>query len=261
MKRTQIKKIEFYIPNDINKIILGADIFDSSSSPEARVYYIDKDDGYFLKTADGGNLLKEANMAEYFFNRGLGAEVINYTSSDRDWLLTRRVPGEDCTNELYLFDPRRLSSLLGEKLRELHEINIDGCPSIDRMTEYKNLVIKNYESDTYDKSAFPDSFGYSSANEAYKVFSEGVGCLKNEVLIHGDYCLPNVILNNWNFSGFIDLGNGGIGDRHIDLFWGSWTLWFNLKTNAYKDRFFDAYGRDKIDPEKLKIIAAAEVFG
>ena len=69
------------------------------------------------------------------------------------------------------------------------------------------------------------------------------------------------MLDNWEFSGFIDVGNGGIGDRHIDLFWGAWTLWFNLKTNEYTDRFLDAYGRDKIDMDKLKIVAAAEVFG
>ena len=69
------------------------------------------------------------------------------------------------------------------------------------------------------------------------------------------------MLDNWRFSGFIDVGNGGIGDRHVDLFWGAWTLGFNLGTDMYRDRFFDAYGRDKINEEKMKVIAAAEVFG
>jgi kanamycin kinase len=34
-----------------------------------------------------------------------------------------------------------------------------------------------------------------------------------------------------------------------------------LHTDAYRDRFFDAYGRDRVDEDKLRIIAAAEVFG
>ncbi len=38
--------------------------------------------------------------------------------------------------------------------------------------------------------------------------------------------------------GFIDLGNGGVGDRHIDLFWGAWTLFYNLKTDRHTERFF-----------------------
>ena len=79
-------------------------------------------------------------------------------------------------------------------------------------------------------------------------------------MIHGDYCLPNLLLEDWRFSGFIDLGNAGIGDRHMDLFWGAWSLRFNLKTDAWCRRFLDAYGRDQIDPELLRSIAAFEVF-
>ena len=85
--------------------------------------------------------------------------------------------------------------------------------------------------------------------------------LHPEVLLHGDYCLPNIILNGWDFSGFIDLDCAGVGDRHIDLFWGVWTLFYNLKTNAYYDRFLDVYGRELIEPELLRTVAAFEVFG
>lgn len=36
---------------------------------------------------------------------------------------------------------------------------------------------------------------------------------------------------------------------------------FNLKTDKYRNRLFDAYVRDKVDESKLEILAAAEVFG
>ena len=85
--------------------------------------------------------------------------------------------------------------------------------------------------------------------------------LEKNALLHGDYCLPNIILDGDKLSGFIDLGNGGVGDRHIDLFWGAWTLFFNLGTDKYRNRFFDAYGKELIEPEKLDLIAACEVFG
>ena len=101
----------------------------------------------------------------------------------------------------------------------------------------------------------------TSGKEAFDALTRGKNALKNEVLLHGDYCLPNIMLDNWRFSGFIDVGNGGIGDRHVDLFWGAWTLMFNLGTDQYRDRFFDAYGRDKVNFEILKTVAAAEVFG
>jgi kanamycin kinase len=40
-----------------------------------------------------------------------------------------------------------------------------------------------------------------------------------------------------------------------------WSLNFNLKTDAYCARFLDAYGRDAIEPERFRTIAAIEVFG
>ena len=132
---------------------------------------------------------------------------------------------------------------------------------MQRTTDYLALAEENYRTGNYDSSHFPDSFGYASAEEAIAVLRDGKGALKNDVLIHGDYCLPNIMLDGWRLSGFIDLGNAGVGDRHIDIFWGTWTLWFNLKTWQYTDRFLDAYGRDKANPEILKVIAAAEVFG
>ena len=58
----------------------------------------------------------------------------------------------------------------------------------------------------------------------------------------------------------IDLGCGGVGDRHIDILWGIWTLKFNLGTGKYADRFMDAYGKEMIDPEMLRMVAAMEMI-
>ena len=261
MKRTLVEKIEFELPDELVKFTVGARLYDSSCSPEARVWFVDKDNGYYLKTCGVGTLKKEAEMTSYFSSKGLGAEVLCYISDERDWLLTERVKGEDCTHAQYISDPKRLCDTIASELRKLHETDFASCPTQDRMTEYFALAETNYKSGNYDKTSFPDSFGYRSAEEAWAVLCEGRNDINDRVLLHGDYCLPNIMLDNWRLSKFIDLGNGGVGDRHVDLFWGAWTLWFNLKTDKYRNRFFDAYGRDRVDAEKIKIIAAAEVFG
>lgn len=261
MKKTLLNQIPNEMPRDIRHFVSGANIYDSSCSQEAGVYFIDKGNGYYLKSSGSGSLEKEAKMTKYFYSKGLGAEVLHYISSDRDWLLTTAVIGNDCVHEEYLMNPKRLCDTVAYELRKLHETDYTGCPVSDRTAEYLAEAEKNYRTGNYDKSQFPDSFGYRSAKEAYDILTAEKGALQSKVLLHGDYCLPNIILNNWKLSGFIDVGNGGVGDRHIDLFWGVWTLWFNLKTNKYRERFLDAYGRDKADESVLKIVAAAEVFG
>lgn len=261
MKKTLLDHIPDQMPQDIRRFICGANIYDSSCSSEATVYFIAKGNGCYLKHAGKGMLEKESKMTQYFYSKGFGAEVLNYISDDSDWLVTSAVIGEDGVHEEYLRNPKRLCDTLAQELRKLHDTDFSDCPVPDRTTEYLAGAEKNYRTGNYDESHFPDNFGYRSAKEAYDVLTAGKGALQSKVLLHGDYCLPNIILNNWKLSGFIDVGNGGVGDRHIDLFWGVWSLGFNLKTNRYHERFLDAYGRDKADESILKIVAAAEVFG
>lgn len=261
MKKTLLNVLPEELPRELRNFISAAAVYDSSSSPEAKVYFIDREGGYYLKRSGKGALEKEAKMTKYFHAKGLGAQVLEYISGDSDWLLTAAVSGEDCLHEKHLSDPKRLCDTVAQELRRLHETDYTGCPVPDRTADYLAGAEKNYLAGTYDPSHFPDSFGYSSAQAAYEVLTAGKGALTSRVLLHGDYCLPNIILRDWKLSGFIDVGAGGVGDRHIDLFWGAWSLEFNLKTDRYRQRFLDAYGRDLVDESILKIVAAAEVFG
>ena len=261
MKRTLIEIDLKDFPYELHDILSRAKTYDSSCSPEARVYFLDVDGGLYLKHAKKGALQREALMTEYFYKKGIGAHVVSYLSLDSDWMLSERVLGEDCTHADYISDPKRLCDLIAVKLRELHETDFSDCPITDHTVSYIALAEKNYRNGDYDTSLFPDNWGYRSAEEAWNTLQCGKHLLSSDTLLHGDYCLPNIMLNDWRFSGFIDIGNGGVGDRHVDLFWGAWTLFFNLKTDEYRDRFFDAYGRDRVDNDILKTVAAAEVFG
>ncbi len=245
-------------PEELRAWLSGADVYDSSCSRAARVIFIDRDGGYFLKSAERGALKREAELTEFFNRKGLGVRVLGYFSCERDLMLTESAAGEDCTH--YTDRPEFLCDLTAELLRELHSTDASDCP-VDRTREYLSAAENNYKRGNYDASLFPDNWGYSSADEAWAVLRDGARLLRSDTLIHGDYCLPNIILDRGRFSKFIDLGNGGLGDRHIDLFWGAWSLFFNLKTDRYRERFFDAYGRDRVDPDMLRIVAAAEVFG
>ena len=256
---TQIN-IENY-PESLRPLLAGADIYDSRCASGAEVLFIDRDCGYFLKSMKRGELEAEARMTKYFGSLGLGANVISFEQTDRDYMLTERVRGEDCTDSRYLSDPKRLCELYAELLYDLHQRDFTDCPVQNRIESYSALAFENYRTGNYDKDSFPDSFGYASAEEAMAVIKKYGPSLKNDTLIHGDYCLPNVMLDDWKFSAFIDVGNGGVGDRHIDLFWGAWTLWYNLKTNEYEDRFLDAYGRQNFDRDMLRVVTAFEVFG
>ena len=261
MKLTPIEINLNDYPNEFYEILTNAVIYDSSCSSEAKVVFIDKDGGYFLKSAPKGKLKREADMTRYFHSKDLSANVVEYISSENDWLLTEKIHGEDCVADKYLSNPERLCDTLAERLVLLHSLDYNDCPVQNHTEQYLLSAEKNMQSGNYDKSNFPDSFGYKNADEAWAVVKKNGHLLKTDTLLHGDYCLPNIILDDWRFSGFIDLDCGGVGDKHVDIFWGIWTLFYNLKTNKYRERFIDAYGRNQVDEDILRLVAAIEVFG
>ena len=261
MRRTLIKPDLNTIPSVFHPLFHGAAVYDSSCSKTARVYFIDKDGGYYLKASPKGSLGREAELTRFFHSKKLAAEVLAYETLDEDWLLTTRVPGEDCTLKAYRAEPERLCDTIAEILSSLHSMDIAGCPVTDHTKHYLETARKNYEANNYDINHFPDNWGFTTPKDAWKTVEECGHLLKTDTLLHGDYCLPNIMLDNWRFSGFIDLDHAGVGDRHVDLFWAAWSLNFNLKTNMYRDRLLDAYGRSRIDPDMFRVVAAVEVFG
>lgn len=259
MERKRITLPPDAVPQCFKGLIAGADVYDSSCSDRAKVYYIDSDAGCFLKSAPADSLMREAEMTRYFHRKGLAARVLEYHSEGgRDWLLTERVAGEDCICSHCLDQPRRLARRVGELLRRLHSADHADCPVQDRIGEYIAAARRGY---MQGQGRLHKDSGYTTLQAAYETVERMAPQLKNDVLIHGDYCLPNIILDDWRFSGFIDLDNAGVGDRHIDLYWGLWSLRYNLKTDRYAAEFLDAYGREAVDMEVLDAIRAFEVFG
>ena len=71
-----------------------------------------------------------------------------------------------------------------------------------------------------------------------------------DTLIHGDFCLPNILASGDEISGFIDLGDSGIGDPWRDYAWCIWSLEYNLGTDAYTGLLLEKLGI-KFDKEKF----------
>ena len=240
------------LPDELTKWIGSATIFESSGKSGARTVYINRDCGAYLKIADRGALLLSSQLQTYFSKHKMTSPVISYLSTDRDYLITKAIKGDDGTSAKYLAEPKRLCEIFGLSLRLLHEVDTTDCPVKDKMSELVCMARANSFLQPH-LDDITDYIGVAHGATALEEILASSGLLKTDVLIHGDYCLPNIILNNWAFTGFVDVADGGVGDRHYDLAWGLWTLNLNLKSSKYGHRFLDAYGRDCIDEDRLRI--------
>ena len=71
------------------------------------------------------------------------------------------------------------------------------------------------------------------------------------VLIHGDYCLPNVLVHDGRFSAVVDVGLAGLGKPDVDLAAGLWTLQYNFGP-GFGRGFLEAYGWPPMSDEAIE---------
>ncbi len=249
MKKTEITFDEASLPEALSPYLDKAKIYDSSCSEEAQTLYIDGPQPAYLKISKEGMLFREMKMLGFLHSHALAPIVLAYISENgQDYLLSEALEGEDGIAERYLQEPIRLAEVFGASLRILHSLPIEGCPFPSRMAEMLAQSERNILRGYADKAIIGKDVKVASERLSALILS-GV----EDVVMHGDYCLPNIILQDFCLKGFVDLGTGGIGDRHYDLFWGIWTLEYNLKTEIYKDAFLDAYGRQDFDAGRLEL--------
>ncbi len=235
------------VPVELQDLFARSSVEDRSFSAAAKTYQLtDGARTVFVKLAPTELLERERLMSGFLHGFGLAPEVIDYgIFEDGAYLVTAALPGRNGIAAEHLSEPRHLAVAFGEALRRLHELPVEDCPVKDRDRELRKLAETNLTARDYDPSHIPEALEKAAA----RLHESSVQDI--QVVLHGDYCLPNILFENFQLTGFVDLGNGGAGGRHYDLYWGVFTLEYNLKSSAYKDLFLDAYGRSLVVPELL----------
>ena len=252
MKKTLIEINIKDFPIEIRDYLKDVDVYDTSCSKEAQTLYISN--GYYLKIGKKGSLYLENKLTRKFNRHFLSVKVEKYTSQDKDYLLTKEAKGQDCL--YYLKEPKKLIKVLAYYLVYLHSINSYSFPFSEAMNHYFNS-----KKEEYNIGCALTKYKSMTKEDAIRIKKERLNKLRYDSVIHGDCCLPNIILNSYLPSALIDLGQAGIGDHHIDIYWLLWSLEYNLKTDKYNDYFLELYGKDKVNEDILELIAALEILG
>ena len=131
-----------------------------------------------------------------------------------------KVRGNMSCSEYYLEHPDEMVTVLADTLKLLWSIDISDCPrdmSLDGELLKANERVEKNEIDLDD--AEPETFGEGGFRDPEDLLQWLCDHKPSyePVLSHGDYCLPNVFIENGKLSGLIDLGNAGIADKWEDI--------------------------------------------
>ena len=152
--------------------------------------------------------------------------------------------------------PLRVARLMGRTLRRLHSIGA-GC--IDEHVTLPGLLERAAHR-VQQGSARPHGLHSLEGVTLKETPKQRLDRLKSaalpeaaqhRVLTHGDFCLPNLLLDLSDAVGLIDVGAAAIADRHRDLALGVRSLRYNGAKDDAVHTFLLWYGVDDVDPDRL----------
>jgi kanamycin kinase/aminoglycoside 3'-phosphotransferase-2 len=199
-----------------------------------------------------GELHAEAERLRWLQGR-LPVPTLLYAGADerQSYLLTTEVLGADATDERWLADPARLVVLLAEGLQLIHRLPVIGCPFDQRLDGELARAAARVAVGAVDADDFDEERAGRAPASLLDELHAARPADEDLVLIHGDYCFPNVVIKDWALSGFIDLGRCGVADRYHDLAQAARSVRRNLG-DGWVAPFFAAYGIGAPDEAKLR---------
>jgi aminoglycoside phosphotransferase len=168
-----------------------------------------------------------------------------------EYLILSEVPGDNGVDAMKRLDGARLVALLAQGLRKIHRLTIARCPFDERVASKLKRARYHVQHGLVDEVDFDDERLGMSAEEVYQALQRGRPPEEELVFNHGDYCLPNILLEDERVGGFIDLSRAGISDKYNDLAIASRSIRYNLGPD-YEPLFFAEYGMETVDEEKIQ---------
>jgi kanamycin kinase/aminoglycoside 3'-phosphotransferase-3 len=211
----------YSLPGKIRNLVEGKSYTTDDIGKSGSMVLIFED--MVLKITDKPSDDKDAvEMMRWLEGKIPAPQVIAFEEDDsRCYLLMSRVRGKMACDRYYLERPKELVPLLSKSVKMIQSIDVKDCPvvkDLDRSLKEAEYRVENGLVDISD--AEPGTFG---ENGRFRDPVELLSWLKENrpsyepVLSHGDLCLPNILIEDGDISGFIDMGNCGIADKWEDI--------------------------------------------
>lgn len=262
----QPRKVLPELPASLKRIIGDADLVQNKIGwSKALVFHLPERKSYLkiaLHQDYPDSLAYEAEVLRWLQGK-LPVPQVHYYQRHRDaeYLLMSEVEGLDASRETHRRDPEGLVRLLALGLREMHSLEIGNCPFDQTLQVKIEKARSNVERGLVDENDLEPQYRGKPVQDLYALLLASLPESQDLVFTHGDYCLPNVMIQDGKLSGFIDLGRAGVSDRYVDLALAVRSLQYNgYGAPELVELFFQTYGLEDLDQAKMEFFTLLDEF-
>lgn len=250
------------LPNAIQKRIAGLEYnVDCIGESDSDIILFEDMVLKIEKTGNQSN--REYDILNWLNGKLSVPKVIEFAQHNGyNYLLMSRLKGSMLCSADNMKNLDTAAEYLAEGLKLLWSIDIADCPYNSRLDERLETAKYNVEHGLVDvEDAEADTFGENGFADVNALYEFLVNHKPDEDLVftHGDYCLPNMFVDD-NTISFLDLGKAGIADRWQDLALCIRSLKYNLcelcavsitEFERLKNKIYSVLGVEE-DREKLR---------
>ena len=241
------------------------------------VYRIDATPPLYLKYAPtpdssdpGISPLAEARVLEWLHRNDVPSpDIIDYDNiDDHEYLVTQAAVGRPASADWPPADRLSVVDAVADFASGLHRIPTRHCPFDRRLKNTVPLAqeiagLGEVDLDGLDRTRR----GWTATRLVTELLATARQVGREEPAVcHGDYCLPNVLIDPDTFAvtAIVDVGRLGVADRYVDVALMTQSL-TNTTLNpqfgaAYADRFMYRYGELPADQQRIELYRLLDEF-
>ncbi len=205
------------------------------------------------------SLADEADRLDWLVQTSVAGpeRVLFMAEGDREWLVMTVVKG---ANALAVQAPAdTIVAAMAVGLRQVHALDPSSCPFDESLDLKLERARVNVEQGLVDETAFDDMHIGHTARDLLAIALADRPVMEDIVVTHGDACLPNVMMQDERFAGFVDCGRLGRADRYQDLAIACRNIASRLGA-SWVQPFLDRYGVTAPDHERLAYYRLVDEF-